>query len=39
MDWSDTYLHRFCIHGKDYGIARPSDIGFADDGVFIESEK
>ena len=20
MDWSDTHLHRFCIHGKEYGI-------------------
>ncbi|GGO84000.1 hypothetical protein GCM10011348_29230 [Marinobacterium nitratireducens] len=31
MDWSDTHLHRFSIHGKDYGIARLGGIAFADD--------
>lgn len=31
MDWSDTHLHRFRIHGKAYGIARCGGISFADD--------
>jgi hypothetical protein len=31
MDWDDIHLHRFCIHGKDYGIARPGGMGFTDD--------
>lgn len=31
MNWSDTDLHRFRVHGKDYGMARLGDIGFADD--------
>ena len=31
MDWDDIHLHRFCIHGKDYGIALPGGMGFADD--------
>lgn len=31
MDWDDIHLHRFCIHGKDYGIARSGGMGFADD--------
>ena len=31
MDWDDIHLHRFCIHGKDYGIARCGGMGFADD--------
>ena len=22
LSWSDTHLHRFVIHGKDYGVAR-----------------
>jgi len=22
MGWTDTHLHRFIIHGKDYGIAQ-----------------
>ena len=28
--WSDTYLHQFKIHGKRYGVSRPSGIWFAD---------
>jgi hypothetical protein len=31
MGWNDTGLHRFVIHGKGYGDARPNGIGFADD--------
>lgn len=31
MGWSDIHLHRFNIHGKDYGIARIGGIGFSDD--------
>jgi hypothetical protein len=31
MDWDDIHLHRFCIYGKDYGIARSGGMGFADD--------
>ncbi len=29
--WTDTHLHRFVIHGKDYGIARLGGLSFADD--------
>lgn len=31
MGWTDTHLHRFRIHGKDYGVAHPGGILFADD--------
>src|SRR4051794_36354332 len=27
--WTDTHLHRFVIHGKDYGIARLGGLSFA----------
>jgi hypothetical protein len=30
MGWTDTHLHRFRIHGKDYGVAHPGGITFAD---------
>lgn len=30
MGWEDVHLHRFRIHGKDYGIARMGGILFAD---------
>lgn len=29
--WSDTHLHRFRIHGRDYGISRPGGPGFSQD--------
>jgi hypothetical protein len=29
--WSDEHLHRFTIHGVDYGLARPGTAGFARD--------
>jgi hypothetical protein len=29
--WTDSHLHRFVIHGKEYGIAQPCGIFFADD--------
>lgn len=29
--WTDSHLQRFVIHGKEYGIAQPGGIGFADD--------
>lgn len=29
--WSDVHLHRFHIHGKDYGISHMSGTGFSDD--------
>jgi hypothetical protein len=29
--WSDTHLHRFVIHGKDYGVAHLGGRIFADD--------
>lgn len=28
--WSDTHLHRFIVHGKDYGIAQLGGLLFAD---------
>jgi Plasmid pRiA4b ORF-3-like protein len=31
MGWTDSHLHRFLIHGKEYGIVSDSGIGFADD--------
>src|SRR6266542_3667096 len=31
IGWSDTHLHRFVIHGKDYGSSRIGGIGFSDD--------
>jgi len=31
MGWDDIHLHRFFIHGKDYGIVRPGGMSFADD--------
>jgi Plasmid pRiA4b ORF-3-like protein len=31
MGWTDSHLHRFVIHGKDYGIAQIGGIWFADD--------
>lgn len=29
--WSDTYLHRFTHHAKDYGVYHPGGISFPDD--------
>jgi hypothetical protein len=31
MGWEDVHLHRFRVHGKDYGIYREGGIGFVDD--------
>jgi len=31
MGWEDVHLHRFRIHGKDYGIYREGGLFFADD--------
>lgn len=31
MGWTDTHLHRFIIHGKDYGIAQIGGMSFSDD--------
>src|SRR5512144_1623882 len=31
MGWTDTHLHRFRIHGQDYGVAHPGGIAFTDD--------
>jgi Plasmid pRiA4b ORF-3-like protein len=31
MGWTDAHLHRFVIHGKDYGVAQLGGISFADD--------
>jgi hypothetical protein len=31
MGWEDLHLHRFCIHGKDYGIYQPGGLVFDDD--------
>ena len=31
MGWSDDHLHRFGIHGKQYGIARMGGLSFSDD--------
>lgn len=29
--WSDTHLHRFLIHGKEWGIHQPGGISFRND--------
>jgi hypothetical protein len=29
--WSDSHLHRFHIHGRDYGIGKIGGIGFSTD--------
>ena len=31
LGWSDDHLHRFRIHGKQYGIARLGGLSFRDD--------
>ena len=31
FDWSDSHLHRFVIHGKNYGIAYAGGISFSND--------
>ena len=31
MGWTDSHLHRFRIHGKDYGVAHIGGCFFADD--------
>jgi len=31
MGWSDKHLHRFVLHGKDYGSSQIGGIGFSDD--------
>ena len=31
MGWDDLHLHRFVVHGKEYGIAKIGGIGFAED--------
>ena len=31
MGWSDDHLHRFRIHGKQFGIARMGGLSFSDD--------
>lgn len=31
MGWTNSHLHRFVIHGKEYGIAYNGGIGFDDD--------
>ena len=30
MGWTNSHLHRFVIHGKEYGIAYDGGIGFDD---------
>ena len=34
--WTDTYLHRVVIRGKDYGIARRGGLSFADDPTQVQ---
>ncbi len=31
VGWTDSHLHRFIIHGKDYGIAQVGGMWFSDD--------
>ena len=39
MGWDDWHLHRFHIHGKDYGIAYIGGISFADDPHEVRLER
>ncbi len=36
MGWTDSHLHRFVIHGKDYGIALIGGISFSDDPSLVK---
>src|SRR6266849_4876438 len=29
--WSDEHLHRFVVHGREYGVAHPGGLWFRDD--------
>ena len=31
--WSDTHLHRFRIHGRNYGISRVGGLSFSQDAL------
>ncbi|MBF6613038.1 MAG: plasmid pRiA4b ORF-3 family protein [Chloroflexi bacterium] len=31
MGWEDVHLHRFVLHGKEYGLAQPGGMWFDDD--------
>ena len=31
MGWTNSHLHRFHIHGKDYGVAHEGGLTFSDD--------
>lgn len=31
MGWEDVHLHRFRVHGQEYGLYRDGGIGFDDD--------
>ena len=30
LGWTDTHLHQFVIHGKEYGVQQPGGIWFSD---------
>ena len=38
LGWDDTHLHRFRIHGREYGIAQPGGIWFLDDPSQVQLE-
>ena len=31
MGWSDSHLHQFHIHGRDFGVEHEGGVGFSDD--------
>jgi Plasmid pRiA4b ORF-3-like protein len=35
MGWDDDHLHRFRIHGRDYGVSRPGGPGFGEDATAV----
>jgi hypothetical protein len=35
FNWSDAHLHRFRIHGRDYGVSRPGGPGFSQDAHLV----
>ena len=37
--WSDVHLHRFRIHGREYGLWRPGTAGFDEDSRHVHLER
>src|SRR5438105_10659373 len=35
MGWDDIHLHRFALHGREYGISKPGGLWFDDDSTQV----